>query len=113
MGVKLEASSNEALALQPILASALTDLGFNLVNNQPDLRFVTQLKTNQVERNGLVYVDASASGQINTGESRTLHVINAATHSVSSEASVANNKAVSELAEKLASSLIESLYQNL
>lgn len=113
LGVKLEASSNEALALQPILASALTDLGFNLVNNQPDLRFVTQLKTNQVERNGLVYVDASASGQINTAESRTLHVINAATRSVSSEASVANNKAVQELAEKLANSLIESLYQNL
>lgn len=113
LGIQLQLSSNQAKALQPKLSKALTDLGFNLVNNQPDLRFVTQLKTNQVERNGLVYVDASASGQINTAESRTLHVINAATRSVSSEASVANNKAVSELAEKLASSLIESLYQNL
>lgn len=113
LGIELQAVTKEAEALKPLLASALTDLGFNLVNNQPDLRLVIQLKTSKIERKGLVYVDANASGQINSAENRTLHVINAATRSVSSEVSVANNKAVSELSEKLADLLIESLYQNL
>lgn len=113
LGIQLQTTSSEAAALLPVLASALTDLGFNLVNNQPDLRFVMQLKSSKVERNGLVYVDAIANGQINTAENRTLHSINEKTRTVSSEASVASNKAVQELAEKLANSLIESLYQNL
>ncbi|GLR63487.1 LPP20 family lipoprotein [Marinospirillum insulare] len=114
LSIQLQAVTSEAKALTPLLASALTDLGFNLVNSQPDLRLVLELKTSQVKRgNGLVYVDASSSGKINTAKNRTLHVINASTRAVSSEASVANNKAVTELAEKLADSLIESLYQNL
>lgn len=113
LGVQLQAVTNEAEVLKPLLANALTDLGFNLVNNQPDLRLVMQLKSSKVERGGLVYVDANASGLINTADNRTLHVINAKTRAVSSEASVASNKAVSELAGKLADSLIESLYQNL
>lgn len=113
LGIKLEASTHQAEALKPMLANALTDLGFNLVNSQPDLRLIVQLKTSQVERKGLTYVDASASGQINSAENRTLHVINAATRTVSSEASVASNKAITELAGKLADSLIETLHQNL
>lgn len=113
LGIQLQATTSEAQALQPKLAGALTNLGFNLVTNQPDLRLVMQLKTSKVERAGLIYVDASASSQINTAENRTLHVINAAARVVSSESSVANNKAVTELAEKIADSLIESLYQNL
>lgn len=113
LGIQLSASTKEAAALKPILANALTDLGFNLVSNNPDLRLDLELKSSKVERNRLIYLDASASGQINTAENRTLHVINAATRAVSSEASVASNKAVNELAEKLADSLIESLYQNL
>jgi len=113
LGVELQLATNEAKALQAKLASALTNLGFNLVNNDSDLRLVIQLKSNKLERNGLSYVDASASAQINSASNRTLHVINAATRAVSSELSVANNKAVSELAEKLANSLIEGLYQNL
>lgn len=113
LGIQLQASTSQAEALKPLLANALTDLGFNLVNSQPDLRLVMQLKSSKVERNGLAYVDASASGKINSAKNRTLHVINATARKVSSEASVANNKAVTELAEKLADSLIESLYQNL
>lgn len=113
LGIQLQAETQAAQALQPKLASALTDLGFNLVNSQPDLRLVMQLKSSRVERKGLNYVDASASTQINSAEKRTLHIINATTRTVSSEASVASNKAVEELAQKLAESLIESLYQNL
>lgn len=113
LGIQLQAATKEAEALEPKLANALTDLGFNLVSKNPDLRLVLQLRSSKVERNGLNYLDASASGKINGAENRTLHVINAATRTVSSEESVANNKAVVELAEKLAESLIESLYQNL
>jgi len=112
-GVELQLTDSEAKALQSKLASTLTNLGFNLVNNQPDLRLIVQLKTSQLVRNGLTYVDALASGQINTTDNRTLHVIRASTRAVSSEASVANNKAVNELAEKMADALVESLYQNL
>ncbi len=114
LSIQLQAVTNEAKALTPLLAGALTDLGFNLVNSQPDLYLVMELNVSQVKpSNGLIYVNASASGKINTATKRTLHIINAATRAVSSEASVANNKAVTELAEKLADSLIESLYQNL
>lgn len=113
LGVQLEATTQAANALQPKLAAALTNLGFNLVVKQPDLRLVMQLNTRKVERGGLVYIDANASTEIKTLDHRTLHVIDAATRAVSSDAGVANSKAITELAEKLADALIESLYQKI
>src|SRR5690554_4978528 len=113
LGVELQLTTSEAKALQAKLASALTNLGFNLVSHDSDLRLVIQFKSNKLEQNGLSYVDVNASAQINSANNRTLHVINAAARAVSSELNVAKNKAENELAEKLASALIESLYENL
>lgn len=113
LSIELRADSAKSGQLQPVLAQALTDLGFNLVRQQGDLRLDLQLKSSQVSRNGLYYVDAQASGQMSTAEQRMLYVINSATRAVSSEQTVANNKAVNELANDLARLLVESLYEKL
>lgn len=113
LSIRLHATSSQANQLQPVLAQALTDLGFNLVTKQEDLRFDLQLKNTQIARNGLYYVDAAASGQMSTADNRMLYVINADHRGVSSHSDVASNKAVNELAQQLARMLVESLYQKL
>lgn len=113
LGIQLQASSSQAEALVPILASSLTGLGFNLVNQQADLQLRLNLQLSQLERNGLFYVDAKADGQIIDAQQRTLHALHTSTRSVSSAASVAHNKATTEVAQQLAQDLIASLYLNL
>ena len=113
LSIQLHATSAKAGQLQPVLAQALTDLGFNLVQGAADLRFDLLLESSQLTRNGLYYVDARASGQMNSAANRMLYVVNATTRAVSSDGTVANNKAVSELAHELAELLLESLYQKL
>ncbi len=113
LSIRLQAGSAQAGQMQPILAQALTDLGFNLVNGPADLSFDLQLKSSQVARNGLYYVDAQASGQMSNAQNRLLYVINADHRAVSTDSSVANSKAVNELAQQLAQMLVNNLYQKL
>lgn len=112
LGVQVSATS-AAQELTAGLSQALTDLGFNLVTHSADLHLQLDAKFSQINRGGLIYIDATANSKISTAAGRVVQAIQASSRGVSSEASAAKAKAQTELTQDLANSLITTLYQNL
>lgn len=112
LGIKLEATNNAAKNLLPKLNESLTSLGFNLVNRNEDLLLKVNLTSSSINNQGLTHLNATASSEI-SAKGRILHALTSQTKAVSSRPQVALTSAENNLASQLATSLVESLYQNL
>ncbi|MDY0161730.1 LPP20 family lipoprotein [Desulfobotulus sp.] len=111
--IRLDGENEDAKKMQGIMAQTLNHMGFTLHDQSPDLIIRLNLTMTPVHRNQLFHVVSQAQGQVKTPDGRTLYSLRESGRSSSSDPSVARDKAVEDMAQKLADALALGLFENL
>ncbi|MCW7753737.1 LPP20 family lipoprotein [Desulfobotulus sp. H1] len=111
--IRLEPQNDDAIKMLGIMAQTLTRMGFNLHDEGADLRIRLSISMTPVSRNQIFHVVTQAEGQVQTPEGRTLYALRESGRSSSSDPQIARNKAVEDMALKLADALASGLFQHL
>ncbi|TYT75586.1 LPP20 family lipoprotein [Desulfobotulus mexicanus] len=111
--IRLEPENDDAIQMKGILAQTLTSMGFNIHDQNPDLLISLSITMTPVQRNQLHHVVSQARGQVKNPQGRILYALQESGRSSSSDAAIASNKAVEDMARKLADILAAGLFQNI
>ncbi|MFK7160066.1 LPP20 family lipoprotein [Marinospirillum sp. MEB164] len=111
LSFRLEAKSPDAQRMQPHIAARLTELGFQLRQNQADLTLRLNIHLQDVQRQGLHHRVAQADGQVVDAQGATLYAVSETGRAASTDAAVATSNAIQMMANSLAEALAQGLYQ--